>query len=443
MQRGAEKAGVVRRDRDRDTRGEKEADPPGRLGEGGKNARGDVGGRADVENDAPAGQNLHEGGILRGADPVRDPDGLQPAERGGHRFGAAPLARVDERRETEDADARVNSCEVARRKSGLVAAEAEAAGAGPGTPLVVVEDPVSGLGPPLPDGVVKDGDPIAAAALVGRENLFDGIPDGIPRKADPFDDRRRHVDLDTTDPLAAEAADEIPGDRGVVRGTGEAAADVAIEVEEGPEVTAEETARANGRKVGENGAGPARGEPDERGRRDAAFEVKMELDLRSGPEAGEKAPLSARGRHGAPSYGGLPPGVLPRDRLWIRAAAYGVDLLLLAGGPLLLSTLVIVAILLYSADPPATLGLGFFAAQGLFALLFLLRDTGGASPGKRLFGLRLVREGGRPVGVLASIARNVPMLVPGWNLIELLSVIRRDDGRRGGDRLAGTTLVES
>ncbi len=171
--------------------------------------------------------------------------------------------------------------------------------------------------------------------------------------------------------------------------------------------------------------------------------MQVELDAGTKPKAGEKAGDAVGKRHGPPSYGPLGPGVLPPGRLWIRAAAYGVDLLVLAGGPLLLSTAVIVVILLVSTDPPATLARGFLAAQALFVLLFLVRDTGGASPGKRLFGLRLVREGGEPVGVLASITRNFPMLVPGWNLVELLAVIRRTDGRRGGDRLAGTTLVES
>ena len=42
----------------------------------------------------------------------------------------------------------------------------------------------------------------------------------------------------------------------------------------------------------------------------------------------------------------------------------------------------------------------------------------------------------------ASVVRNLPLLVPGWNLLELLAVMRRPDGRRLGDRLAGTTLLE-
>jgi len=75
--------------------------------------------------------------------------------------------------------------------------------------------------------------------------------------------------------------------------------------------------------------------------------------------------------------------------------------------------------------------------------LFLLRDADGGSPGKRLFGLRLIRRGGARAGPLQSLLRNVMLLVPGWNLIELASLIRREDGRRPGDRAAGTALVEA
>ena len=334
-------------------------------------------------------------------------------------------------------EARVNARKVAGRPGGFVAAEAEGAGAGPGAPLVVVEDAVGGIGPPLTHGVVEDDDPTAGAPLVGREDLLDGVPDGIPGKADPLDHRGRHVDLGVPDPLAAEAADEVAGDGGVVGGGGEAAADVAVEVEEGAKVAAETATRANGGEVWEDGTGPAPGEPDEGGGCDGPLEVQMELDLRGGTEATEKA-----GGHDAPSYGVLPPGIPPVERLWLRLAAYGVDILVLAGLPLLVSTLAIVGILLVVDDPPASLGGGFLAAQTVFGILFLLRDIGGQSPGKRLFGLRLVRVGGRPVGLFASVVRNLPMLLPGWNLFELLAVIRRPDGRRGGDRLAGTTLVE-
>ena len=175
----------------------------------------------------------------------------------------------------------------------------------------------------------------------------------------------------------------------------------------------------------------------------------MELGAVGPAEPGEKTADGGGESHRDPSYGtvaagGEPAraGVLPASRLWIRAAAFGADLLLLAGAPLLVATLVIVVILLASPDPPMALSRGYYGAQALFVLLFLFRDTGGASPGKRLFGLSLRGEDGRPVTAAASLVRNIPMLVPGWNLVELLAVVRRRDGRRQGDRLAGTTLLE-
>jgi len=175
----------------------------------------------------------------------------------------------------------------------------------------------------------------------------------------------------------------------------------------------------------------------------------MELDEVGAAKAGEKTADGRGQNHRGPSYGTAAPGgepvragVLPASRRWIRAAAFGTDLLILAGAPLLLSTLVIVVILLVTPDPPMTLSRGFYVAQALFFGLFLLRDAGGASPGKRLFGLRLQREDGNRVTAATSLVRNIPMLVPGWNLFELLAVMRRPDGRRQGDRLSGTTLLE-
>jgi len=127
----------------------------------------------------------------------------------------------------------------------------------------------------------------------------------------------------------------------------------------------------------------------------------------------------------------------------MRGAAFGVDLLLVAGGPFLVASAIVFGIAWAAAEPPVGLDAGFRAAQGLAALLFLFRDGAGGSPGKKLFGLRVVRRGGLPAGPAASLLRNVPLLVPGWNLFEIAAVVRRRDGRRPGDRLAGTTLVEA
>jgi len=127
----------------------------------------------------------------------------------------------------------------------------------------------------------------------------------------------------------------------------------------------------------------------------------------------------------------------------MRIAAFGVDLLLVVGGPLVLASVIVLGVHMASREVPAGLDAGFRAAQAVAVGLFLFRDAGGGSPGKKLFGLRLIREGGANAGVLQSLLRNATLLVPGWNLIEFASVMRRRDGRRPGDRVAGTALVEA
>jgi len=95
------------------------------------------------------------------------------------------------------------------------------------------------------------------------------------------------------------------------------------------------------------------------------------------------------------------------------------------------------------------------------ALVFLLiRDgfPGGRSPGKRITGLRTRLRGGRTdVSFRESILRNLPLAaawllaelpVIGWILAGLvllfegLLVIGSTDGRRFGDELANTQVVE-
>lgn len=126
----------------------------------------------------------------------------------------------------------------------------------------------------------------------------------------------------------------------------------------------------------------------------------------------------------------------------MRVAAFGVDLILVAGSPLLLASAIVLGV--HAAARESTgLDEGFRAAQVVAVGLFLFRDAGGGSPGKKLFGLRLIRAGGGAAGGLQSFLRNGTLLIPGWNLIELASLVRRRDGRRPGDRAAGTALVET
>jgi uncharacterized RDD family membrane protein YckC len=177
--------------------------------------------------------------------------------------------------------------------------------------------------------------------------------------------------------------------------------------------------------------------------------VHVKLHFRPGNEsAEEREGVRSRG-HGRTSYerpfetGPVPLGTPPKERLWMRAAAFGVDLVLVAGIPFLLASGIVLCVYASSREAPAGLDDGFRAAQAASIGLFLFRDAGGGSPGKKLFGLGLVLAGGAKAGPLHSLKRNLPLLIPVWNLVELASLLRRPDRRRPGDRLAGTLLVET
>lgn len=126
----------------------------------------------------------------------------------------------------------------------------------------------------------------------------------------------------------------------------------------------------------------------------------------------------------------------------MRLAATGIDLLVLAGVPLLATTILVFLVLLPTPEPPALLSGAFRVAQAVFLGLFLSRDAQGFSPGKTLFGLKAVRKDGQPLSLLNSIVRNLPLAIPVWNLVELVAVLTSADGRRTGDRAAGTVVLE-
>jgi uncharacterized RDD family membrane protein YckC len=125
-----------------------------------------------------------------------------------------------------------------------------------------------------------------------------------------------------------------------------------------------------------------------------------------------------------------------------RTLAYAIDLALLWLGT---TSLMFLLSVLVSAAGPVTgtvaEAVSFTAWIGGLAL-FVARDAllEGRSPGKALTGLAVVeRVGGRPIGVAASVRRNLVMLVP---LVPLLaaSQIQRG-GTRWGDRWAGTRVI--
>ena len=82
---------------------------------------------------------------------------------------------------------------------------------------------------------------------------------------------------------------------------------------------------------------------------------------------------------------------------------------------------------------------------GIGVFYFLVRDAGGASIGKRIMGLRVVKYDNydRAANVVNSIFRNITLLVPLLNILDIVYAFTDPKGRRVGDRAAGTVLTEA
>ena len=104
-------------------------------------------------------------------------------------------------------------------------------------------------------------------------------------------------------------------------------------------------------------------------------------------------------------------------------------------------------------DPESALGmwllglvilLTFGSLFGYYLLFEGLRD--GQTPGKRLLNLRVVQDGGYSVSFAASAVRNIGRVVdmqPGFfYIVGIVSIILSRSGKRLGDILAGTMVVE-
>jgi uncharacterized RDD family membrane protein YckC len=120
----------------------------------------------------------------------------------------------------------------------------------------------------------------------------------------------------------------------------------------------------------------------------------------------------------------------------------------------LLQLLIVVALALvlglgFGVDPA---GSGYAAAVWIvFAfLLFVGYDiafevlASGRTPGKRMNGLRVVRETGAPVTFSSSAIRNVLRIVdilPGSYLVGIVSILASSRNQRLGDHAAGTLVV--
>jgi uncharacterized RDD family membrane protein YckC len=128
----------------------------------------------------------------------------------------------------------------------------------------------------------------------------------------------------------------------------------------------------------------------------------------------------------------------PQTRL-LRIAAFLVDALTLAVILILPASTVSYAMTWTSS--PKGIQLVWWVALGILMTGILLRDGfRGRSIGKQLLGLRLVTPRGDGCGYFRSVVRNLPLVIPGWNFLEVILVIL---GRsRSGDRIARTVVTE-
>jgi uncharacterized RDD family membrane protein YckC len=90
---------------------------------------------------------------------------------------------------------------------------------------------------------------------------------------------------------------------------------------------------------------------------------------------------------------------------------------------------------------PRGIQMVWWTALALLMVAMLIRDGfRGRSIGKQLLGLRLLTPNGEGCGWFRSLIRNLPLLIPVWNLVEVVLVLMGKP--RTGDRIARTTVRE-
>jgi uncharacterized RDD family membrane protein YckC len=125
----------------------------------------------------------------------------------------------------------------------------------------------------------------------------------------------------------------------------------------------------------------------------------------------------------------------------LRVAAFVVDALMFA--LLLILPASVASYIAALTGSVRAITMAWYVALLLLLVAILLRDGyRHRSPGKRLLGLTIaVRSGGR-CGYLRSLVRNLPLLIPPLNVVEVFLVLFTRRSRRIGDWIARTSVEE-
>jgi uncharacterized RDD family membrane protein YckC len=94
------------------------------------------------------------------------------------------------------------------------------------------------------------------------------------------------------------------------------------------------------------------------------------------------------------------------------------------------------------AGPTAAILFGFCVYWGYFACFEMLWS--GQTPGKRIAGVRVIHESGRPISAYEAIARNVLRAIdflPALYGVGVVTMMLNRQSRRVGDYVAGTVVV--
>lgn len=123
----------------------------------------------------------------------------------------------------------------------------------------------------------------------------------------------------------------------------------------------------------------------------------------------------------------------------LRIAAFLVDALSLS--VVLILPCALISYILASTEYQSGVLIVWLVAATILAIGLLIRDGyRGRSIGKQLLGLRVMTPRGEGCGWVRSIVRNIPLIIPGWNLLEAGLVVAGK--ARTGDRIARTIVME-
>jgi uncharacterized RDD family membrane protein YckC len=130
-----------------------------------------------------------------------------------------------------------------------------------------------------------------------------------------------------------------------------------------------------------------------------------------------------------------------------RAFAYLLDSFLLAGLLILIPTVAVGALGAAHILTEQQVGSLIYLFWFIDGIVFLFRDRifGDAGPGKRLFGIHVVRsnDGQTPLGSGQAFIRWLSLMIPVFNLFDLSAPFRDPLMRRYGDRWAGTRVIDT